>query len=439
MKKLIKLGSGCCWIPFRAGSFELRQGHYLLISLILFLIPPLHSQPETLDSVSFTFQDEKLSTILIELAEAQNLNFSYDANDPVYNTRLNFSTAEKDPQKIIDELLINTGLAYKYIGNQIVLYQVESGSGVVGDEASEVQTDDVPVVIVATTENTLNEVIYKIDTIYMMDTIYRIDTVRVTDTVFIEKEKPKKPPSKVKEIPVDFFQPGIEREKGWALGIYAVPVLSDFSLVKDQKSFSLRSFSLGIDAMKLLRRWNITFGLRLTQFNQRFTRQYSQTEGGVFETDTVDTYYTVTGADTSWFYVTDSSWIPLQTREFYQEGTNTLGYLEFNLAASFDVFQNKKMHVYIKAGGLVSFLIYKNGIAILDDDQANPVDFNDLKFNNINYGLTLGTGFEYKISDKADFYTELYYAGYFNELVPDIALDTQINAVGLKLGFVFYF
>ena len=43
------------------------------------------------------------------------------------------------------------------------------------------------------------------------NTIYRIDTIRVTDTVFIEKEKPKKEAQpKIKDIPVDFFQPGIE-------------------------------------------------------------------------------------------------------------------------------------------------------------------------------------------------------------------------------------
>jgi len=33
----------------------------------------------------------------------------------------------------------------------------------------------------------------------------------------------------------------------------------------------------------------------------------------------------------------------------------------------------------------------------------------------------------------------LYYTRHLNDLVPDIPLDTKINAVGLKLGLVFYF
>lgn len=419
---------------FGAESFELSQIHYLFILLALFLIPPLYSQSEVLESTTYSFQDEKLSDVLVELSEKANLNFSYNANDPVYDTRINFSTAETDIQKVIDELLQSTGLTHKYIGNQVVLYHTDDETTTTEEAEPEIE----PIVVVAATETTVTDVIYRIDTIFMMDTIYRIDTVRVTDTVFVEKEKPKKP-AKIKDIPVDFFQPGMVREQGWALGVYAAPVLSDFSMVKDQKSFSLRSFALGVDAMKLIKRWNISFGLRLTQFNQRFTRQYSESEGGFFETDTLDTYYTVTETDTSWFYVTDSSWIPLETRDFFQEGTNTLGYLEFNLAASFDIFQNKKSHVYIKAGGFVSFLIYKNGIAILDDDHSNPTDFDEVEFNNINYGATAGLGFEYRIGDKADFFSELYYSRYFNSLAPELSFDTQINAVGLKLGFVFYF
>ena len=74
---------------------------------------------------------------------------------------------------------------------------------------------------------------YEIDTIYIQDTIFRIDTIRISDTVFIEKEKPEKQtPSKIKDLPVDFFQKETNRDKGWAGDIFVAPLLSDFSLVK---------------------------------------------------------------------------------------------------------------------------------------------------------------------------------------------------------------
>jgi hypothetical protein len=414
----------------------------LTIILALFALTPLFAQSEVQNNSSEVFQNEKLSDILTKLSKSRNLNFSYDANNPVFDKIISYKASGEETDKLLLGVLSNTGIEYKQIGNQIVLYQSQDSQAESINEQVQPgsQAND-------TSEKPENEIIgaltifeYKLDTIYLMDTIIRVDTIRLTDTVFIEKVKPESQnPSKIKKIPVDFFQTSQIRDEGWAMDVFAAPLLSDFSLVNGKKTFSLRSFSLGFNAVKLMNRWNISTGLRLTQFNQRFTQQYSETEGGFYKTDTSDAYYTVVEMDTTWYYVTDSSWVPLQTIDYNYEQTNTLGCLELNISASFDVFQNQKTRVYLKAGGQVSFLIYKDGISLPDKDKGESVNFNDLQFNNINYSFLLGAGFKYRIGDKVDFYSELYYSGYLNTIVPDFPVDAKINAIGLKFGLFFYF
>jgi len=414
--------------------------HVLCLSalLFLFLMPPLMAQSGTRATISLTFQNEKLSSVLQQISEKTGVNFSYDASDPVFDMPVSYVAKEELVDEVLQQVLSQAGLRYEHIGKQTVILHTSK------------ETEPVPPAVIVQqepkpeleAENKQPEQLteYVLDTVFLHDTIVRIDTIRVTDTVFVEKEKPQKQaPSKVKELPVDFFQPEAIRDKGWALGLFAAPLLDDFSMVKDQKSFSLRSFSLGVDVLKLLKRWNLQFGVRLTQFDHRFTQQYSQNEGGFYDTDTIDTYYTVTDLDTTWYYVTDSSWVPVEIREYNYQHTNTLGYLVFNLSVSFDLYQDKKIRVYLKAGGELDLLMYRDGLAIFGDDQKETTDFDELDFNTTNYAISVGTGLKYRLADKLDFNTELYYTRHLNDLVPDVPLDTKINAVGLKLGLVFYF
>lgn len=423
-------------------SYASAYAFCLTFTLALFALAPLIAQSEVRGNSAEVFKDEKLSVILIKLSETRNLNFSYNANDPVYDEVISYSSDGKDTNKMLRELLSNAGLEYKQIGNQIVLFHssekpLENSKN---EKSGVAQANNSEEKIIDGFIGTGTILEYKLDTIYLMDTILRVDTIRLTDTVFIEKAKQESQPSeKIKKIPVDFFQPEAIRDQGWALDVFAAPVLSDFSLVDGQNSFSLRSFSLGFNAVKLLKRWNLSAGLRLTQFNQRYTQQYSQQEGGFYSTDTIDAYFTVIDMDTAWYFVTDSSWVPLQTRIYNYEQKNTLGYLEINLSASFDIFQTQKTRVYLKAGGQVSFLIYNNGVAIPNKNNGEGIGFSQLQLNTVNYSFLLGAGFKYRLTDRVDFYSELFYSRYLNQLAPDFPVNTNINAIGLKVGLVFYF
>jgi len=428
----------CKLKSFYIKNFVPAQIIIVTITSVLLLIPPLFAQSEVQGHSAVVFQNEKLSDVLLKLAETGDLNFSYDANDPVFNKRISYSSKGENTQIILNNILTETGLKRKLIGKQTVIYHSKDDQIILGAEALEDPKERVTEIIVVD-ENPTGIAGYELDTIYIQDTILRIDTIRITDTVFIEKEKPEKQTQpKLKEIPVDFFQTETDRDKGWAMDFYAAPILSDFSLVKDDVSFTLRNFSLGIDAIKLLNRWNFSIGLHFSHFGHRFSQQYSKTTGGVYQTDTVDAYYTVIDIDTSWYYVTDSSWIPLESMDYNYEKTNTIGYLGLNASVAYDFYKSSKLRIYGRIRGMIGWSVYKNGIAIPDEEHAEGIDFSDLKFNTA-YSASFGIGLKYKITKDLDFNTELYYSRYFNQIVKEFEYDNKLNVIGLKIGIVYYF
>ena len=193
-----------------------------------------------------------------------------------------------------------------------------------------------------------------------------------------------------------------------------------------------------MDAVKLVNRWNFSFGLRLSHFSQQFTQQYSVNTGGNYQTDTIDIYYTVVETDTSWYYVTDSSWIPLDSKEYNYERSNAVGYLEVNAAASYDFYKSANLRIYGKIGGQLGWMMYKDGIAIPDEEHAEGIPFSDLQFNTT-YGFLAGLGLKSRMTDRMDFNAELYYVRYFNQLVKEYEFDNKLNAIGLKIGLIYYF
>jgi len=418
-----------------------HSGFYLALILGFFALSPLLAQSGEQEKTTISFQNEKLSEILIQLSKSSKLNFSYDANDPVFDTRISYIFEGESLQEVLNVILTNTGLSHKQIGNQIVLFPTNESTIDDKNLAGQKETfsDSVDKNMDAEPAAPILEMGYKLDTVFLKDTIFRVDTIMIIDTVFIEQEKPEKPaPTKIKEIPVDYFQEGMERDKGWAGDIFIAPILSDFSLVENDVSFSLRSFSLGIDVLKLVNRWNFSMGLRFTQYNQKFNQQYTVSTGGNYQTDTIDIYYTIVGIDTSWYYVTDSSWIPLDSKEYNYEKANTIGYLELNASVAYDFYKSPNLRIYGKIGGQLGWLIYKNGIAIPDSEHKDGIEFSDLQFNAA-YALSFGAGLKTKVTDKMDFITELYYSRYFNQLVKEFEYNNKLNAIGLKIGLIYYF
>ena len=408
---------------------------FLFFSL---MVSSLQAQPNNNGSINFKMDNEKLSSALYRLANETAINFSYDASDSLFSMKMNYSAVDKQPLVVLSELLLNTNHNYKKVGNQIVIYRDKNREPPLVNESF---TDaNIPVVIIQLPANFPEEPNAK--TVIISDTVVKIqiDTILITDTVFIEKEKPKKPATtKIKDIPVDYFNPGASRENGWAAAIYFAPIISDFSLAKHTENWDIRNFSLGVEAIKIFNNWNISGSFKLTHFAEKFNHSYNITEGGYFVSDTVDEYYTVSQTDTTWHYVTDSIYKPLDNHEYSYNINNRIGYLEFVVSVSYDYYFNRKLRLYVKAGMQTGVLIYSSGMAIPDEAEPAGVDFANLNFNNLSYSVLLGAGMKYRINEYFDFNSELYYFNNFTEVVADYPSDKKIKGVGLKLGLIYYF
>lgn len=393
------------------------------------------AQTQSMAKMDFSVTDQKISSVLIMFTNRTGIKFSYNADDPVFDEIISYTAKNRSPLIILDELLVNIDRNYKMVGNQVVIF----GADVEMEEEQpkEVKEQVVPPVIITKYKN-----IPVYDTVFITDTLLKIktDTIYIVDTVVVEKEQPKEiPVNKIKDIPVDSLNKSDSRENGWSGEVFVAPIISDFSLARDDNSFTARSFSLGMEVSKLYDNWNFKGGFKLTQFGEKFDHSYSVTDGGFFVTDTIDEYYTVINTDTSYFYVTDSTWKPVSTHDYNFAINNRIGLLELTLSASYDFYTTSNIRIYGRVGAQVGFLIYKNGIAIPQSSQSEGVNFADLSFATQSISALAGVGMKYRISKEFDLNTEVYYLRYFNDIVKDYPSSTKINGVGIKVGLIYYF
>ncbi len=402
-----------------------------IVSLLFIVLlgGSLTAQTNLQTHINFSATNEQLSRILYRLANETNINFTYNAGDDVFAKKISYKAVDKLPLIILDELLSNTNHTFKQIGNQIVIYKKNSTNN------TAVKKSDVNDKKVSERAKIITDTIFVVDTIV----VAQIDTVLIMDTVFVERKKFPKPIVKLKEVPVDNFAPNAYRKKGWSAGAFITPILSNFSLVQNANSLSFRNFSFGFEASKIINKWNITAGLKLTHFSEKINSSYDISNGGYFVKDTVDAYYTVTQLDTSWYYITDSTWKPINNHKYSYDITNRVGYFEVNASLSFDYISNKKYKLYAKAGIQSGILIYKNGVAITNPDNPVGVNFADLNFRNISISVFLGTGIKYRLNKQMDFNSEIYYLNYFNNVVSDYPTFKKIQGVGFKFGLTYYF
>lgn len=415
----------------------------------MLLVPELQAQSTDNGNINFQVDNEKFSSALYRLGNETHLNFAYDANDSLFSTIVSYNAVDKLPLLILDDLLSNSNHNYKQIGNQIVIFKDKDKnqeSNIVKIDFDQIETSDDKTTIDKTigintfSSDNFHEPI--IDTIFVLDTIFEIhtDTLHIIDTIYIDKEKQKRTTkSKYKNSDIDFFNPQMARDYRWSGGVFLAPILSNFSLASQNNTLSIRNFSFGIEVSKTFNQWNVSAGLKLTHFSENFNHTYNVTEGGYFVTDTIDEYYTVTETDTSWYYVTDSTWKPVDNEEYSYNIKNRIGYLEFSTAVSFDYYTTRKFRLYAKVGAQLGVMIYSSGLAIPNADKPTGLDFANLNFNNTSYSLLLGTGIKYRIDDRFDFNSELYYFNNFNEIVNDYPINKKLRGLGMKFGVIYYF
>jgi hypothetical protein len=101
--------------------------HVLCLSalLFLFLMPPLMAQSGTQTAITITFQNEKLSSVLQQISDKADVNFSYDAGDPVFNLPVTYSAKDENVDMVLKNILGQAGLQYEQIVNQTFILHMQ--------------------------------------------------------------------------------------------------------------------------------------------------------------------------------------------------------------------------------------------------------------------------------------------------------------------------
>jgi len=413
----------------------------LTVLFCLFAFSPVRAQEDEAGVIDyFSVTNQPMSEVITQLSIKCNLNFTYDASDPLMDQVISFEVRNISPYGILSDLLANTQHTFKKIGNQVVIYKRDVIDQLTAHEGNPPVNNpvmpEIEIPIVTSQPNVLPA--FKIDTIFVKDTIFRIDTIRIVDTVYVAKKNNSAVIQTIPVLSVDHFQNSTYRQPGWAIGLSGSPMASDFSLVNMQRGWSLRNFAVDANLARNQKRWAFSVGIQISQFAQKFDHQYDISTGGYYLQDTLDVYYTVIEFDTAWYYVTDSVWLPLNSQSYHFDRINRVGYVSVSGEVEYTFFHRPAFSMHVKVGVLVSILAYRHGVMIDDDNVPLGTNFGDLVFSSPVVGLTAGVGSRHRLGEKMDLLIDAFYLQYTSSPIPDHVDFKPISAVGLSFGLRYY-
>ncbi|MDP3462156.1 MAG: hypothetical protein Q8S18_05135 [Bacteroidales bacterium] len=413
---------------------------------------PLAGQSVQEKRFDFEVKEGKLTEVISQLSALAEVRFSYSTSDLQHVVPITYSGKNKTLREHLTGILEPSACYFRYIGNQIVIFK-PGGQQKIDESitATTIQPEPEPAIPEPAPEKfsiSLPEVLYdtiiRVDTIRMTDTIVRTDTIFIRETIVAEAA-----PTKPGKTGAGELDRGLH--KGWSAKFYFASMYNEFSfkapssqsnllgLVKESESVSFRNFSVGAGMDYHINSWTVSAALQLTGFANKFRYSYERTTGGFYDVDTLDVYYTVVLSDTSWYYITDSAYVPLDKRAYYYNQLNNFGYLDLQLAAAYTFYRYRGFGMYVTAGFNISRLIYSNGLTIGDPPDYFEVDFDDLDIVSNHFSWQAGLGINQRIAGRIDLTAEVFYRNSGQSLIDQYPVERKYQATGIKAGILYYF
>lgn len=409
----------------------------LLIILTSFSFNSAVGQTNESNLINFSVDNIPISSALYKLSLQCGYDISYDASDTSLQKLISISARDELALDVYRKLLQNTNHSFKQIDNLIVVFKP-------GDDVDDnLNSEDESSYLLSVGNSIVPDTVFVSDTIFRTKTdtllITQTDTLRIVDTVFIVKPGRDKI-KQIKKNNNELLTKKIPRKNGWVGDFFISPMASSFSLSEENSPLKFRNFSIGADLTKIIDNLNISVGIKLNHFADNYNNEYLIQEGGYYQTDTLDIYYTILDTDTSWYYVTDSSWLPIDNHKYNYNIKNRIGYFDIGLSATYDLYSIGKTRIFAGLGLNSGFLIYRSGTAIRNKEtEPQGVNFADLEFNKMIFSAQAKIGLKYQINKIVDFKTELYYFQGFNDVVANFPYKNKLNGFGLKFALLYYF
>lgn len=437
--------------PYRYKAIGLRPVGFLILFFVVLCaqFPPkkLNAQILSDSLVSFQVQNKPFGEVLENLYETFGLKVAFNASDPVFNKKISFSSDKLTPIELLSSLLDKEGYSYRKIGEQYNVYKLQK------EPLSKEAAQPEPVRYTHYDTVFIQQPVLRVDTLVLMDTIRQTDTLVIRDTVRIVVDKPAESRrARIKEVRKDIFNQDARRTNGTGLELFygREYIWPDFEAVneesaplatlwKDALNPSFRSQNLGVKWHKCSNKWLLTVSLTYLDFAQVFKHNRIIRKGGYYDIDTLDSYYSISGNDTSWFHVTDSVYLPLEESNYSYETNNRIGMLNLGVDVAYQVAHLPGVRFFARTGVGMSTVIYKKGFAFDQLPDYEVTELKNLEFSPAAFNFRLAFLAKVQLSDALDLVPEISWRMQLNDLFKDYPVQTKPSSVGISLGLVYYF
>lgn len=352
---------------------KLRLRCILVLTVFLFAFnSQLLSQVSLFSKkVTVDIKNQPVSFVLKSIGNQVGAKFSYDPLVIDAKRVVTVKEANQPLGEVLVRLFNNPAIAFKQVGNQIVIFstiekQVQNNTPD-NKNGKPVVTNPIDTIY-----------IYKRDTITYVrtDTVYRYtveiktDTVVKHDTILIKQPLPSRK-YRIKQKD-KFFS--IEPYAGY---MYCKPVfgkepnydeLYDLTIKASSPRYS--NFTGGLNLGYTYKAFATSTGLSYTRYSDNFNFIKTEYTGGYYDVDTVETYFSVHGTDTSWYFIKDSTYLPVESHETRIRNNNSYSYLEIPLQLSIRLLNTERVSLWTDAAVIGGFLLH-NDVYSFDPEETN--------------------------------------------------------------------
>jgi hypothetical protein len=423
---------------------------FLFLFFLLFAMPKTGQSQSFNPLISFSVSSCTLDVALEKLFAEYELNVAFSKAELSKIRIEKYSCTYKSVEEVLTDLLKGTGYGFKKIGKQYVIRKNQL-----------LEPEEQPITQKPPTETPPQEpsqeiVEHKIDsvwdkplntvrvfdtlqvirTVMRYDTIVRVEQVFKTDTVY-----------KVKYRGFEIHWPDF-KDNGWFISpslAYGFPHLDYEDKLQAENGAidvsPISAFNVSLDGGY---KWNrLSFGMSLSYRSMKYRFMLNQVvyDGDCYVNDTLDSYYVVHPflGDTSYYYIMDSTYVPLVTTNYSYRDVNQLDYLSVGAFAAFDFWKREHFRMFIKAGVSADVLLSCSGSynsveqpfhAALSRADAEPVRLSY-------YG---GFGAAFKIVNRLELVPEAHFRKTNGSLYrADFPFDLRMWQWDVRLGLTYYF
>lgn len=393
-------------------------------------------------NVSFAVNNVTVSDALESLTTITGFTFSYNPDQIPASRIVKVDIHNRPLSEVLEAILGSKNFGYRVMANQIVIYRLKD----IPEEKPAVESSPVtqePKQSAAPKEE--KQVPVKTDTVYV--TVNTRDTIVIkqTDTVFQKvvtpvsgKEAFRTTMDLKKELtPVWKADAGVSLAYFFSTASYKALDNYTEKINQYEKSYSNNSISgsAGFDIRFSYSKISLASGVAFTVFSQKLDYSFLKETGGFFRKDTLDRFYTLAGADTTWYYILDSTYIPKDSEAYNYRMNNHFRYLEIPITIQYNY--GFRSNLFFAKGGLITgFNTGSDGQQILPDENG-IMPLNDITPKKVVLSYILGAGIAVPVSSKLVFSTSVFYRSHLGSIYKDFPIETKYSATGINAGLIY--